>query len=111
MNISVRSPTYTPSPPWTDGQQVVRNSDGVLFIYSIANNALTVDPSLAGVAKDTGGHIIMNLPTPVNSGDAANKAYVDAHSGGGGITDAPSDSGTYARYNATWTKIMDGGNW
>ena len=107
--VTPLSPSYSPAPPWTNGQQVTRTSDGVLFIYSVANNALTVDPSLAGVAKDTGGHTIMNLPTPTNSGDAANKAYVDAHAGGGGIADAPSDGNTYARLNAAWTHTYDGG--
>jgi len=108
--IEPRSITYTPAPPWTNGQQVTRNSDGVLFIYSSSLNALTVDPSLAGVAKDTGGHAIINLPTPSNPNDAANKAYVDAHAGGGGgIAEAPTDGGTYARRNSAWTSTYDGG--
>ena len=113
MNIRVdlRAPTYSPSPPWVDGQTVIRNSDGVLFIYSKSLNALTVDPSLAGVAKDAGGYIIQNLPAPALGGDAANKAYVDAHSGGGGIADAPSDGKTYSRLNAAWTSTYDGGTY
>jgi hypothetical protein len=111
MNTRVdsRSLTYTPAPPWINGQKVTRNSDGVLFIYSTSLNALTVDPSLAGVAKDIGGFTIINVPNPTNSGDVANKAYVDSHAGGGGITEAPTDGKTYARRNSAWTSIYDGG--
>jgi len=109
MNISTRVPTYSPAPPWTNGQTVVRNSDGVLFIYSTSLNALTVDNNLAGVAKDAHGNVIKNLPTPVNSGDAANKSYVDSHAGGGGIVEAPVDGGIYARQNSAWTSTYDGG--
>ena len=109
MNVAVRAPTYSPSPPWTDGQTVVRNSDGVLFIYSASTNALSVDPNLAGIAKDAQGYTIHNIPTPVASGDVAPKSYVDAHAGGGGIADAPSDGNTYSRLNATWTSTVDGG--
>jgi hypothetical protein len=105
--------TYTPSPPWTDGQQVTRAVDGVLFTYSGALNALTIVPNLSGVLKDANGFIIQNLPTPSSSGDAANKAYVDAHagSGGGGIAEAPTDGGTYMRQNAAWTRNLDGGTY
>jgi hypothetical protein len=108
--VDSRSLTYTPAPPWTDGQQVTRSSDGVLFIYSASLNALTVDPSLAGAAKDVGGFTIINVPNPVNSGDVANKSYVDAHAGGGGgIAEAPSDGKTYARQNVAWVSTYDGG--
>jgi len=112
VGIAPVSITYTPAPPWSDGAQVTRNSDGVVFIYSSSLNALTVDPSLAGVAKDAGGFAITNLPTtPTNPGDAASKAYVDAHAGGGGIVDAPSDGNVYARLNAAWTNIYDAGTY
>jgi len=109
MTIVPKIPTYSPAPPWTDGQTVVRNSDGVLFIYSKSLNALTVDNNLSGVAKDAHGYVIKNLPTPVNSGDAANKSYVDSHAGGGGISEAPTDGRTYARQNSSWTYVYDGG--
>jgi hypothetical protein len=110
MNAVPRLPTYSPSPPWTDGQAVTRNVDGVLFTFSASLNALTVNPNVSGIAKDAHSFIVKNLPTPTNSGDAANKAYVDAHAGsGGGIADAPSDGNTYSRQNAAWTSIMDGG--
>ena len=109
MTIVPKIPTYSQAPPWTDGQTVVRNSDGVLFIYSASLNALSVDNNLAGVAKDAHGNVIKNLPTPVNSGDAANKSYVDSHAGGGGISEAPTDGRTYARQNSSWTYVYDGG--
>jgi hypothetical protein len=80
-----------------------------LFIYSASLNALTVDNNLAGAAKSAGGYAIQNLPSPVNAGDAANKSYVDSHGGGGGIAEAPTDGGTYARRNTNWTSIYDGG--
>lgn len=99
-------PTYSPQPPWTNGQAVIRNTDGVLFTYSKTLNALTIKPNVSGIAKDAGNYIIKNLPTPSISGDAANKAYVDTH---GGIPEAPTDSGTYARQNTAWVKIYDGG--
>jgi hypothetical protein len=121
MNVRVDPraiPTYSPVPPWTDGQIVTRNTDGVLFTYSAVNNALTVDPNQAGIAKDTRGYSILNLPTPVNAGDAANKAYVDTHTGtGGGIPEAPSDGTSYGRQSLTWVRVIastgdvvDGGN-
>jgi hypothetical protein len=75
-------------------------------------NALTVDFNVAGIAKDANGFIVKNLPSPANNGDAANKAYVDAHAGGGGgITDAPSDGFTYTRLNAAWVHVIDGGSY
>jgi phage baseplate assembly protein gpV len=105
-----KSPTYTPSPPWTDGQQVTRVQDGILFIYNKANNALTVDPNISGVIKDANNFIVKNLPTPTNSGDAANKAYVDGKvPTGGGVAEAPTDGGTYSRRNSAWIKVVDGG--
>jgi hypothetical protein len=104
--------SYSPSPPWTDGQAVTRNPDGVLFTYSAATNALTIQPNVSGIAKNANGFIVQNLPTPANGGDAANKSYVDAHAGsGGGIADAPSDGKTYSRLNAAWTSIIDGGSY
>ena len=30
---------------------------------------------------------------------------------GGGIPEAPTDGGTYARENAAWTSDLDGGSW
>ena len=112
MNVRVQPllPTYSPSPPWTDGQRVTRNTDGVLFTYSKSLNALTVVSNISGISKNANNFIVQNLPTPINTGDAANKAYVDAHAGtGGGIPDAPSDGNTYARQNVAWTNIYDGG--
>lgn len=111
MNALFSVPTYTPSPPWTDGQVVTRNTDGVRFIYSKSLNALTVDPNHSGIAKNAGGFIVSNLPTPTNPGDAVNKAYVDAGGGGGGggIPEAPTDGGTYARQSLAWVNTYDGG--
>jgi hypothetical protein len=103
------SPAYSPSPPWTDGQIITRNSDGTLFIYSASFNALTIKPNVAGINKDAGGFLVVNMPTPVAGTDAANKNYVDSHAGTGGIPDAPADGGTYARESSTWTKTYDGG--
>src|SRR3974390_3295046 len=98
---------YTPNGPWTDGQSVTRNFDGCLFTYSAAWNALSIVPNTAGITKNANGFLVTNLPTPVNPGDAANKAYVDAHGGGGGgISDAPSDGTTYGRNNAAWVNAV-----
>jgi len=30
---------------------------------------------------------------------------------GGGVEEAPTDGNTYARENAAWTDVWDGGNW
>jgi hypothetical protein len=114
MNAPVRlTPTYSPAPPWTDGQVVTRSNDGVLFTYSASFNALTVNPNQSGSIKDANSFIVENLPTPTNGGDAANKDYVDTHagSGGGGIPEAPTDGGTYSRRNTAWTSNIDGGTY
>lgn len=37
---------------------------------------------------------------------AATKQYVDAHAGGGGIADAPSDGSAYGRLNAAWANVL-----
>jgi hypothetical protein len=81
---------YTPAGPWTDGQEVTRNYDGVLFTYSALLNTLTIIPNKSGSVKNANNFIIQNLPAPSTGGDATNKTYVDSMSGGGGGT--PSDS-------------------
>jgi hypothetical protein len=103
-------PTYIPSFPWVDGQKVTRIADGVLFVYSASLNTLTISPNISGAIKNAGNLIISNLPSPNSGGDAANKTYVDTHvGGGGGISEAPTDGGTYARFNTAWTSTLDGG--
>lgn len=98
---------YTPVGPWADGTVVVRNDDGVGFTYSASLNALTVNPNLSYSIKNANDNIIENLPTPVNTGDAANKAYVDAHAGGGGgIPEAPTDGQQYGRQSSAWSVIV-----
>jgi hypothetical protein len=77
---------FTPTGPWADGTVVVRNLDGVGFTYSASLNALIVNSNLSASVKNANNHIIQNLPTPTNTGDAANKAYVDAHAGPPGPT-------------------------
>lgn len=101
-------PSYSPSPPWTDGQIITRD-DGTLFVYSLVWNAITVSPNMAGINKDANGFLVKNLPPPVSGTDVANKDYVDSHAGTGGIPDAPTDGGTYARQSSAWTQIYDGG--
>jgi hypothetical protein len=39
---------------------------------------------------------------PVSPTEAADKAYVDAHSGSGGIADAPNDAYSYVRHALAW---------
>jgi hypothetical protein len=77
---------YTPPGPWADGTVVTRNLDGVGFTYSASLNALTVIPNESFSVKNANNFIIQNLPAPTVGGDAANKTYVDSHSGGGGGT-------------------------
>ena len=96
---------YTPTGPWADGTQVTRNVDGVGFTYLAAYNALVINPNKSASVKDANNFIVKNLPTPTVGGDAANKNYVDTHSGGGGLADAPSDGTYYGRYNATWANV------
>lgn len=43
---------------------------------------------------------------PTTALGAATKQYVDAHAGGGGIADAPSDGSAYGRLNAAWAKVL-----
>jgi hypothetical protein len=43
---------------------------------------------------------------PASGLQAATKNYVDAHSGAGGISDAPSDSTAYGRQNASWIHVL-----
>ena len=97
---------YTPTGPWADGTIVTRNADGVGFTYLEAYNALVINPNLSASVKDSNNFIIKNLPTPSVGTDVANKNYVDAHSGGGGLADAPSDGSLYGRLNAAWTKAV-----
>lgn len=113
-----RAPTYSPAPPWTNGQNVTRVGDGVLFVYSAPLNALTIISNSSGIAKDANAFIIKNLPAPTNPPDAANKSYVDSPFDGnsyvrqgatwiilpsGFLTDAPSDSHYYQRLNGAWS--------
>src|SRR5262245_23598340 len=103
--------TYSPTPPWTNGQQVTRTNDGTLFQYSSSDNSLKIVANVAGIDKSANGHMVTNLPLPTAGTDAANKNYVDSHAGGGGIADAPSDGNVYARLNAGWTNVYDGGTY
>jgi hypothetical protein len=97
---------YTPTGPWTDGQVVVRNLDGVGFIYSASLNALTVDSNNSYSVKNANSYIVQNLPAPTNGGDAANKTYVDSHAGsGGGIPEAPTDGQLYGRESSAWSVV------
>jgi hypothetical protein len=97
---------YTPAGPWTDGQTVVRNLDGVGFIYSVSLNALTVVANSSFIAKNANSYAINNLPAPAAGGDAANKAYVDSHAGsGGGIPEAPNDGNLYGRESLAWSIV------
>jgi hypothetical protein len=48
-----------------------------------------------------GGPVTLAADPSVALG-AATKQYVDAHAGGGGIADAPSDGSYYSRRNAVW---------
>jgi hypothetical protein len=91
------------------------------------SNADTLDAWLATTAAGkflprTGG--TMTGPLTLSSGapsgdlDAAAKHYVDSHAGsGGGISEAPSDTLTYGRQDAGWSRVLgitgdvfDGGN-
>ncbi|HEY7414001.1 MAG TPA: hypothetical protein VH593_23235 [Ktedonobacteraceae bacterium] len=106
--------SFSPDPPWSDGQSVTRVEDGVLFFYEEVSNSLKVQPNIAGIIKDANGFTIQNLPLPRSGtgygGDVANRDYVDSHSGtGGGIPEAPTDGGTYARESSAWVKVYDGG--
>jgi hypothetical protein len=75
---------YTPPGPWSDGQSVVRNYDGVGFTYSASLNALSIIPNQSNSTKDSNSNKIINVPDPTNNLDAANKEYVDTHAGSGG---------------------------
>ncbi len=97
---------YSPPGPWVDGASVVRNYDGVGFTYNATLNTLTVNPNKSASIKDANSFIVKNLPTPTNTGDAANKAYVDSHSGSGGITDAPNDGQQYGRQSLAWSVVV-----
>ena len=43
---------------------------------------------------------------PTANLQAATKQYVDAHSGSGGIADAPSDGTSYGRKNGAWANVL-----
>jgi hypothetical protein len=96
---------FTPTGPWSDGTIVVRNSDGVGFTYSASLNALTANPNLSASIKNANNFIVSNLPAPTNGGDAANKTYVDAHAGSGGIPEAPTDGQLYGRESSAWSVV------
>jgi hypothetical protein len=68
-------------------------------------------PLMGGVMLGT---LTLQTGDPVGQYDAANKGYVDAHSGDGGLPDAPQDGNTYGRNTAAWvvvtTDLIDGGN-
>jgi hypothetical protein len=96
---------YTPPGPWSDGQSVVRNYDGVGFTYSASLNALSIIPNQSNSTKDSNSNKIINVPDPTNNLDAANKEYVDTHAGSGGggtpSTAIPLMDGTGAAGTAT----------
>ncbi len=74
--------------------------------YKIGGSNLSLShlgATLAGLltlGNDAGGIAISNLPAPIASGDAANKAYVDAASGGG----------TSGRYQISCSPMYGAGN-
>jgi hypothetical protein len=98
---------YTPVGPWTDGQTVTRNYDGVGFTYSASLNALTINPNLSASIKNANNFKIQNVPDPTANLDAANKEYVDSHAGsGGGIPEAPTDGQQYGRQSSAWSVVV-----
>jgi hypothetical protein len=51
-----------------------------------------------------GGPVVLAADPAVPLG-AATKAYVDAHAGGGGISDAPNDGNLYGRRSLGWSQV------
>ena len=71
----------------------------------IFQNTVTID--ISG-NLNMSNHMIGNVATPIASGDAANKYYVDSIvTGGSGllVTEAPIDGNQYARQDGAWTVV------
>lgn len=87
-------------------QYVDTGDAAVTTNYQNADTVVTNNSVQKSGSTMTGALILSADPTVALG--AATKQYVDAHSGTGGIVDAPSDGTTYGRKNAAWVKAVAG---
>ncbi len=86
---------------------VILNTGRIGIATTTPNTAgLVVANAVSGAAIDVNSNRIVNVGTPVNTGDAANKSYVDSVVGGGGST----GSFTTLTVTGTSTLATTGGN-
>jgi hypothetical protein len=86
-----------------DGTAESGSDSGSNFILYPISDTNSMKPAALAFNRATGLGTIAGDPTAALG--IATKQYVDAHAGGGGISDAPNDGTAYARKSAAWSHL------